>query len=130
MDAQDHVVPTLMAMPLRHHAVPSAVLVAGSSDAVIVSEHGNALESLSLPFPPIQPLVVADFNGDGLNDIVVVTAQGIYGYSQVQHLGGLTLSALLLTLVIALGIVYYTQLTDGAAPGRATKKARSTEFLD
>lgn len=51
---------------------------------------------------------------------------------QVQHLGGLTLSALLLTLVIALGIVYYTQLHDGAAGAGAVrpKKLRSTEFTD
>lgn len=73
-----------MAMPLRHHAVPSAVLVAGSDAAAIISEHGHELETLSLPHPPIMPLVVTDVNGDGLNDIVVVTKQGVYAYHQVR----------------------------------------------
>jgi hypothetical protein len=53
--------------------------------AVVVSEHGNTLAELELPEAPIQPLVVADFNGDGLNDIVLVTAQGVYGYVQVRR---------------------------------------------
>ena len=52
--------------------------------AVVVSEHGNVLAELELPEAPIQPLVVADFNGDGLNDLVAVTAQGVYGYVQVR----------------------------------------------
>ena len=31
------------------------------------------------PSLSMQPAVVADFNGDGLNDIIIVTADGIYG---------------------------------------------------
>lgn len=50
---------------------------------MIVSEHGRTLAELELPAPPIQPLMVADFNGDGLNDIVLVTSRGVYGYVQV-----------------------------------------------
>ncbi|KXZ54830.1 hypothetical protein GPECTOR_4g901 [Gonium pectorale] len=117
-----HIVPTLAAMPLYTHAVPTTVLAAGETHAVIVSEHGRVLSELELPAPPIQPLIVADFNGDGLNDIILVTGRGVYGYVQVPHLaGGMSLSALLLTLLVALGLVYLTQHYDplGGAAGPA-----------
>ncbi|KAG2490863.1 hypothetical protein HYH03_010781 [Edaphochlamys debaryana] len=139
----DHVVPTLAAMALYVHAVPTVVLAAGTDHAMIVSEHGHILSELELPAAPTQPLVVADFNGDGLNDIVLVTERGIYGYVQVQHLaGGMSLSALMLTLVIALGLVYLTQHYDplgnmgsgsgdaGGAAGRRAAKLRSTDYVD
>lgn len=51
---------------------------------MIVSEHGHVLAELELPAAPTQPLVVSDFNGDGLNDIIVVTNKGLYGYVQVR----------------------------------------------
>lgn len=50
---------------------------------MIVSEHGKALDTLYLPAPPSQEVVAADFNGDGLTDLVVVTPSGVYGYAQV-----------------------------------------------
>ncbi|EFJ41247.1 hypothetical protein VOLCADRAFT_98769 [Volvox carteri f. nagariensis] len=137
-----HVVPTLAAMALYTHAVPTTVLAAGTEHAVVVSEHGHILAELELPSPPTQPLVVADFNGDGLNDIILVTNRGIYGYVQVPHLaGGMSLSALLLTLVVALGLVYFTQHYDpmgslgtggvgGAGTGRRAAKLRSTDYVD
>ena len=46
---------------------------------VLVSEHGRLLDTLWLPSPPVQPAMVADFNGDGLNDILVVTDEGVFG---------------------------------------------------
>lgn len=55
--------------------------------AVVVSEHGHVLAELELPSPPTQPLLLADFNGDGLNDIVLVTSNGLYGYVQVNGCG-------------------------------------------
>eukprot|EP00195_Chlamydomonas_chlamydogama_P008599 CAMPEP_0202890806 /NCGR_PEP_ID=MMETSP1392-20130828/1099_1 /ASSEMBLY_ACC=CAM_ASM_000868 /TAXON_ID=225041 /ORGANISM="Chlamydomonas chlamydogama, Strain SAG 11-48b" /LENGTH=667 /DNA_ID=CAMNT_0049574447 /DNA_START=241 /DNA_END=2241 /DNA_ORIENTATION=+ len=94
---EQRVVPTLRALPLHRHAMPTTILAAGANSAVILSEHGHLLDTLWLPHPPNQPLVVTDFNGDGLNDIVLVSAHGIYGYAQVQHMGGFTLSALLAT---------------------------------
>ncbi|KAG2434923.1 hypothetical protein HYH02_012121 [Chlamydomonas schloesseri] len=147
----DHVVPTLAAMALYTHAVPTTVLAAGTDHAVLVSEHGHVLAELELPAAPTQPLVVADFNGDGLNDIILVTNKGLYGYVQVEHLaGGMSLSALLLTLVVALGLVYFTQHYDpmgslgsggvgaGGAMGgagasavrRSAKQLRSTDYVD
>ena len=39
----------------------------------------NPLSPVHYPFHISQPVVVADFDGDGLNDIIFVTAEGVYG---------------------------------------------------
>jgi hypothetical protein len=51
----------------------------GEYHAVVLSEHGHELAILRLPSAPIQPVMVADYTGDGLNDIIVVTAEGVFG---------------------------------------------------
>lgn len=70
-------------LPLAdHYGVPVLHLnctAAGTEAAVLISEHGHLLDSLWLPGPPVQPLLVVDFNGDGLNDIVLVTNEGVFG---------------------------------------------------
>jgi len=111
--------PTLMPLALRPHSIPLAVLAIGSEAGFVISEHGNELASFHVAFPPVAPAVVADFDGDGLNDIIVVTRGGVFGYSQVQHLGGMSFGALLLTLIVAMGIVWYSQQYDSGLVGAA-----------
>lgn len=42
------------------------------------------------PSPPHpQPLIVADFDGDGLTDILAVSHEGVYAYAQILHPGAL-----------------------------------------
>lgn len=75
--------PTLAPLALHAHGRPTALLAAGSAGAVVVSEHGRVLASLWLPHAPAQPLVAADFNGDGLTDVMAVTPHGTYAWAQV-----------------------------------------------
>jgi hypothetical protein len=110
-------VPTLTPIALRPRMVPSAVLAVGSQGGAVVSEHGNELASFAVAFPPVAPAVVADFDGDGLQDVIIVTRGGVFGYAQVQHLGGLAFGALLLTLIGAMGVVWYSQQYEGPASG-------------
>eukprot|EP00878_Enallax_costatus_P020315 GHUV01021467.1.p1 GENE.GHUV01021467.1~~GHUV01021467.1.p1 ORF type:complete len:297 (+),score=35.87 GHUV01021467.1:307-1197(+) len=147
-------VPTLAPLALRPDAIPTAVLVIGFGQGVVVSEHGNELADFHVAFPPSAPAVIADFDGDGLNDVIIVTRSGVFGYSQVQHLGGLSFGALLLTLIVAMAIVWYSQFYDtgasallaatasgslsgvvpGGVPGPGAiargRKLRSTEYAD
>ena len=44
-----HAAPTLEAMPLRQHALPTALLAAGTTHASLLSEHGHILAAFDLP---------------------------------------------------------------------------------
>lgn len=71
---------------------------------------------------------IADYNGDGANDLIVVTKAGIFAYTQIEHYAGFQISAMMLTLIIAIMVVYFTQQYD--AGGRRERKLRSTEYMD
>ncbi|WIA13628.1 hypothetical protein OEZ85_007192 [Tetradesmus obliquus] len=151
-----YAVPTLVPLSLRPNSVPTAILAVGYDSGVVVSEHGNELAGFHVAFPPVAPAIVADFDGDGLNDVIIVTRSGVFGYAQVQHLGGLSFGALLLTLIVAMAIVWYSQQYDsggaaalaaaaggmsgampllgggmaGSAGAARARKLRSTEYVD
>lgn len=133
--------PTLLAMSLRRHSTPTVVLAAGSSHAVIVSERGHILSSFRLPSAPEQPLVVADFNLDGYMDIVMVTDDGLYGWTQVRRPGSISYGALVACLIAAMLAVFVTQQSFEGHSGEAssedgfylkykTAKGRSTDRID
>lgn len=121
----EHAVSSLQAIPLRVRSPPVAVLVSGVSRAAVLSEHGHVLESIVLPEPPIAPLVVADFSGDGLVDVIVTTASGYFGLVQVRRPGGSPFGALVGTLIVVMVAIYLSQATSVARRGK--KKYRSTD---
>lgn len=120
--------PTLAAMALRRHAVPTVLLAAGQHDATVVSEHGNELAWLSLPESPTQPLVVLDFNFDGYNDILMVGHEGVYAWAQVRRPGAVPFSALVGGLIVIMVAVFVVQ--QGFVQQAGKPKGRSTERLD
>jgi len=123
-------VPTLMPLPLRKHAIPSALLVAGSDLASIVSEHGRELLSFALPETPLQKLSAVDFNLDSYTDIILISHEGIYAWAQVRRPGAVPFSALVGGLVVILLAVFITQ-QQGTGPVEAGKpKGRSTDRID
>ena len=59
-----------------------AVLSIGDDHLMLLSlETGELLSRIVLSAPPTNKPVIGDFDNDGLNDIVIVTCEGIYGYS-------------------------------------------------
>eukprot|EP00759_Apiculatamorpha_spiralis_P019168 PhF_6_TR25322/c0_g1_i1/m.34983 len=82
------------------------VLAVGVESLVLVHVgSGNIEDTLYLAEPPVAPVVVADFNTDGVMDLVVLTKKGVFGYLGVQRQGYNALPYLLLavlTVVIAL----------------------------
>lgn len=126
--------PTLTAVALRPGGPPSALLAAGDRRVSLLSPAGHILASADLPGAPLLPLAApADLDGDGLADVLCVTRDGVYGFSQRRRgggaagggSGGLPLSALVGCLVAAMVGVWWTQQAGGrgvAKGGRATDR--------
>lgn len=107
--AVEKVVPTLAALPLRKGAEGEAILVAGEHEAVILHPDGSRLASFGLPAPPSLPIMYEDFSGDGLNDLILVTSSGVYGFQQTRHPGAILFSSLVGLLIVVMAIIFITQ---------------------
>ena len=51
----------------------------GTSAPLLIGSFWGLVQAL-----PALPLQILDFNGDGLNDIVLVSHDGLYGWAQVR----------------------------------------------
>jgi len=104
------VAPTLVPFPLRTHARPAAVLVAGDRRLALISaERGRVLTSAALPSsvaPLVVPLLAADADGDGLTDAIATTADGVFGYAQVRRPASSPEALLTGVMVAAMAAVY------------------------
>jgi hypothetical protein len=121
--------PTLTAMALRRHAIPSVILAAGDDEATIISEHGNEIITFDLPERPTQPLTALDFNLDGYTDVVMIGQDGIYGWAQVRRPGAVPFSALVGVLIVIMLTVFVMQQGFMQPEGRKVK-GRSTDRVD
>jgi hypothetical protein len=70
---------------------------------------------MKLNSPLIGKVLIQDFNGDGINDLIIQTKDGYYGYSTKIHRGLSLLSFLTVTLVTILSLMFlstYINLRD------------------
>lgn len=104
-----YVVPTLKPFSLKAHDSQQMILVAGDQEALVISSSGTIMTTVELPAPPTHALVSADFSGDGLNDLILVTANGVYGFVQTRHPGALFFSTLVGCLIIVMGVIFVMQ---------------------
>ena len=64
------VVPTLKAFSLRAYDPRQVIIAGGDQEAVVISPSGSLLASIELPAPPTHTLILEDFSGDGLTDVI------------------------------------------------------------
>lgn len=82
--------------------------------------------NFELPGTPVAPLVMCDFAGNGLTDLMLVTKDAIYGFQLVKNMGaGMPYATMLGGLLIAVIVVFVTQ--QGPL---GTQKTRSTDRID
>ncbi|KAJ7513865.1 hypothetical protein O6H91_23G017300 [Diphasiastrum complanatum] len=122
----DKVVPTLMALPLRKYGSPSVILAAGEHEAVIISAGGSQLSSFALPSATTHSIIAVDFTGDGYNDLLVCTGNGIYGFVQTQHSGAVLFSSLVGCLIVVMAVIFVTHYLN-APKGKPRPLSRSTD---
>ncbi|KAI6652882.1 hypothetical protein LOD99_4268 [Oopsacas minuta] len=104
----------LMAHSFIPHAAPLSVLsygkqthllVVGISDLSLVSLEDGTIESeLDLPCSPVAPSVIADFDSNGVNDVIVICRDNYIGF-QLSHASGKSYTNLITLLVTGLVLV-------------------------
>ena len=70
-----------------------------------------------------------DFDGDDNNDIILLSRGGLYAFVQVRHIGGLPFTTLIGILLVAMAVVYFTQVQPQTKQ-QGSKKGRSTDRVD
>ncbi|CAA7391968.1 unnamed protein product [Spirodela intermedia] len=112
------VVPTLKAFRLRAGDQREVVIAAGDQEAAVVSPGGVVLASVDLPAAPTHALVLGDFSGDGLADIILQTSGGVYGFVQTRQPGAIFFSGLVGCLIVVMGVIFVTQHLGSAGQGK------------
>ncbi|XP_078447906.1 FG-GAP repeat-containing protein [Wolffia australiana] len=112
------VVPTLAAVRLRAGDDQDVVIAAGEKEVVLVSPGGNVVATVELPAAPTHALVVGDFDGDGLADLIIPTAGGVYGLVQTRTPGAVFFSTLVGCLVVVMGVIFVAQHLGGGTSSK------------
>ncbi|XP_062582236.1 uncharacterized protein LOC134244004 isoform X2 [Saccostrea cucullata] len=98
--------PSRVLMSIPVYGQKNVVALSGYSEFVLVDlVSGNLLAEHSLPCHPTAPLIVGDFDNDGVNDVIVTCSLGYIGFSlhhKTNHiftaLYGLTVFILIILL--------------------------------
>lgn len=120
------VVPTLKAFSLRAYDPKEVIIAGGDQEAVVLSPSGSILAMIELPAPPTHALLLEDFSGDGLTDIILVTSGGIYGFVQTRQPGALFFSTLVGCLIIVIGVIFVSLHLNSSNGGKP--RASSAEY--
>nr|CAB3471542.1 unnamed protein product [Digitaria exilis] len=121
------VVPTLKAFSLRAYDPREAIIAGGDQEAVVLSPSGGILAIIELPAPPTHALIMEDFSGDGLTDMVVVTSGGVYGFVQTRQPGALFFSTLVGCLIVVIGVIFVSLHLNSSTSGKP-RASSSAEY--
>ncbi|RNF10969.1 putative intergrin alpha chain protein [Trypanosoma rangeli] len=88
------------------HTDPFIIALGERYMSILGTRNGRVLRTIELESPPVAPVIVRDFNGDGINDIIVVTKEGIYGFAVGTQTSSETITALMLLMVTLLAVLF------------------------
>ncbi|KAL6873520.1 hypothetical protein ACP4OV_013602 [Aristida adscensionis] len=117
------VVPTLKAFSLRAYDPKEVIIAGGDQEAVVISPSGSILTFIELPAPPTHALILEDFSGDGLTDIILVTSGGVYGFVQTRQPGALFFSTLVGCLIVVIGVIFVSLHLNSSSNGKPRSSA-------
>ncbi|RNF02601.1 putative intergrin alpha chain protein [Trypanosoma conorhini] len=88
------------------HTDPFVIAVGERYMSILGTRSGRVLRTIELESPPVAPVIVRDFNGDGINDIIIVAKEGIYGFAVGTQTSSDTITALMLLMVALLAVLF------------------------
>lgn len=87
-------------------------LFTGYNSVGIFSSDGKEIGNIHLDTPPITSPIIADFNNDGQNDIIIITRNSIEGYILKPITGSLLLQILIGMLLLVMVVIWMTVALD------------------
>ena len=93
-----------------YNVYPTQFILAVGARRIAVLNAGNGQHEseLILEFPILAPVQVVDINSDGVNDLLIVTKQGLIGYIAKTHQGTTVLTATLTCVIALLALLFMT----------------------
>eukprot|EP01062_Namystynia_karyoxenos_P073874 TRINITY_DN70693_c0_g1_i1.p1 TRINITY_DN70693_c0_g1~~TRINITY_DN70693_c0_g1_i1.p1 ORF type:complete len:826 (+),score=289.96 TRINITY_DN70693_c0_g1_i1:113-2479(+) len=98
--------------------------------SVLNAASGHLEEEFRLEQPALAPVMVDDFNGDGVNDIIVVSKGGIWGVVARRRAAANVITATLVCVMGLLGLLFVSHYTAQAGADRYSRRSalhRSTD---
>jgi hypothetical protein len=98
------------------------ILSVGESFLTVLDLHGSTQQVIPLPEPIIAPLLLShDVNGDGLNDIIMITRKGVYAFRARSRTGLSVVSVLVISLFVLVSIMYLSTMINLKDPDYVKK---------
>lgn len=90
---------------------PYVLAVGESMMTLLRSLDGEVVQKrIELPHPPVGPVLIVDANNDGINDVVVVTTGGIYGFvGKLPVRSNTSVSGMLISTGILVALLLFTR---------------------
>eukprot|EP01117_Protostelium_nocturnum_P005285 TRINITY_DN1926_c0_g2_i1.p1 TRINITY_DN1926_c0_g2~~TRINITY_DN1926_c0_g2_i1.p1 ORF type:complete len:680 (-),score=268.00 TRINITY_DN1926_c0_g2_i1:43-2082(-) len=113
-DMREGIAPTLSSYSLYSNKENERKLILASTESlVLIDPHGNTWISQQLPSIPVSKPIIGDVDGDGMNDIIVVTPNGISAFRIRQsNTSGMILFVLSLFIIILSTLFYQSVSSD------------------
>jgi len=102
---QPPIVPSLEIYNIEEFGQEKYILAVGQKIA-LVNPKGYVVATLSLSDIPIGNPTIGDFNNDGINDLIIITARGYFGYTLIRTTGSVLLPILSFTLLITIVFLF------------------------
>jgi hypothetical protein len=94
------------------HDLPSSMLfVTGDAEASLVArDSGAALTSIELPYPPSTRPVFGDFDNDGVNDVIIVSSDSLFGYRMKVSASSRGMFITIIVLLVLASIIFIANI--------------------
>lgn len=118
----------LLSCPAMTAYSSNHLLVQGTDRLALFTLQGSSQTSLDLPYPPVRHPLLADFDGDGLLDVTVITTKTIVGLrASSSSTQGVVVALLATALGLAVIIfVLHLRLSKGSQGTKPTSLAQWT----
>jgi hypothetical protein len=108
------------------NVIPSTrpILLAGENSLAILSaRRGSVLASASFPQPSVRRPVLADVNGDGTTDVLIMTTDAVWGYHVVVRTGASIVLRIMTGLLLMGMMLAVLRNRFGPHPGKRSTDA-------